>query len=455
MGERLSKPIREKEKIDGSTTDLEFGICTMQGYRITMEDAFFYSTNLIPDTKMSIFGICDGHGGKEVSTYISNHFIEYLLKNENFKNKNYEKALRETFLLLDKSLLTEEAKKELYDISKNDRIEDDKKLENLVKNNDIISNNNIEKMKVFKNLFDPHNLKNINISSFCGSTCCTVLITEDKLYIANAGDSRCIILNQKGEIIYKTTDHKCTEKNELKRIEQADGFLEGNRIKGSLDVSRGFGDLEHKQCKWLKLEDQAITPNPEINALDIDNVFYLVIGCDGFFDPTHKDEVNLRIANFIVDGFNNNKNGSQIVGEYIDLLVKDDLGKDNNLGTDNCSAIVIRFLNKEKKQKEKKEEEKKEEEKKEEEKKEKEKKEEEKKEEEKKEEEKKEEEKKEEEKKEEEKKEEEKKEEVKKEEETKEEETKEEVKKEEEKKEEEKKEEEKKEEETKDVNNGE
>ena len=57
MGERLSKPIREKEKIDGSTTDLEFGICTMQGYRITMEDAFFYSTNLIPDTKMSIFGI--------------------------------------------------------------------------------------------------------------------------------------------------------------------------------------------------------------------------------------------------------------------------------------------------------------------------------------------------------------------------------------------------------------
>ena len=435
MGERLSKPIREKEKIDGSTTDLEFGICTMQGYRITMEDAFFYSTNLIPDTKMSIFGICDGHGGKEVSTYISNHFIEYLLKNENFKNKNYEKALRETFLLLDKSLLTEEAKKELYDISKNDRIEDDKKLENLVKNNDIISNNNIEKMKVFKNLFDPHNLKNINISSFCGSTCCTVLITEDKLYIANAGDSRCIILNQKGEIIYKTTDHKCTEKNELKRIEQADGFLEGNRIKGSLDVSRGFGDLEHKQCKWLKLEDQAITPNPEINALDIDNVFYLVIGCDGFFDPTHKDEVNLRIANFIVDGFNNNKNGSQIVGEYIDLLVKDDLGKDNNLGTDNCSAIVIRFLNKEKKQKEKKEEEKKEEEKKEEEKKEKEKKEEEKKEEEKKEEEKKEKEKKEEEKKEEEKKEEEKKE--------------------EEKKEEEKKEEEKKEEETKDVNNGE
>ena len=411
MGDRLSKPQREKELIDGSTSELEYGICTMQGYRPTMEDAYFYSTNLVPETKLSIFGICDGHGGKEVSTYISNHFIEYLLNNENFKNKKYEIALRETFLSLDLSLLTEEAKKELYDISKNDRIEDDKKLEEIIKNNEKIPNSEIEKMKIFKNLFDPHNLQNINISSFCGSTCCTVLITDNKLYIANLGDSRCIILNKKGEIIYKTTDHKCTGKKELKRIEQADGFLEGNRIRGSLDVSRGFGDLEHKQCKWLKLEDQAITPNPEINVLDLENVFYFIIGCDGFFDPTNEDEVNLRIANFVVNGFNNNKKGSQIIAEYIDLLVKDDLQKDNNHGTDNCSAIVIRFLNKEKKEKEKKEEEKKEEDKKEEEKKEDEKKEEEKKEEEKKEEEKKEEEKKEEEKKEEEKKEDEKKEE--------------------------------------------
>ena len=409
MGDRLSKPQREKELIDGSTSELEYGICTMQGYRPTMEDAYFYSTNLVPETKLSIFGICDGHGGKEVSTYISNHFIEYLLNNENFKNKKYEIALRETFLSLDLSLLTEEAKKELYEISKNDRIEDDKKLEEIIKNNEKIPNSEIEKMKIFKNLFDPHNLQNINISSFCGSTCCTVLITDNKLYIANLGDSRCIILNKKGEIIYKTTDHKCTGKKELKRIEQADGFLEGNRIRGSLDVSRGFGDLEHKQCKWLKLEDQAITPNPEINVLDLENVFYFIIGCDGFFDPTNEDEVNLRIANFVVNGFNNNKKGSQIIAEYIDLLVKDDLQKDNNHGTDNCSAIVIRFLNKEKKEKEKKkkEEEKKEEDKKEEEKKE----DDEKKEEEKKEEEKKEEEKKEEQKKEDEKKEDEKKEE--------------------------------------------
>jgi len=362
MGERLSKPIREKEKIDGSTSELEFGICSMQGYRPTMEDAYFYSTNLIPDTKISIFGICDGHGGKEVSTYISNHFIEYLLKNENFQNKNYENALRETFLLLDKSLLTEEAKKELLEISKNDRIEDDKKLENIIKNNEKISNDNIEKMKIFKNLFDPHNLLNINISLFCGSTCCTVLITEDKLYIANAGDSRCIILNKKAEIIFKTTDHKCTEKNELKRIEQADSFLEGNRIKGALEVSRGFGDLEYKQCKWLKLEDQAITPNPDINVIDIDNVFYFIIGCDGFFDPNNQDETNFKIAHFVVDGFNNDKNGSQIIGEYIDLLVKDDIENDYNIGTDNCSAIIVRFINKEKKkEKEKKEEIKKEE----------------------------------------------------------------------------------------------
>ena len=155
MGDRLSKPQREKELIDGSTSELEYGICTMQGYRPTMEDAYFYSTNLVPETKLSIFGICDGHGGKEVSTYISNHFIEYLLNNENFKNKKYEIALRETFLSLDLSLLTEEAKKELYEISKNDRIEDDKKLEEIIKkfiNKSTQINNKKKKKKNQKDL---------------------------------------------------------------------------------------------------------------------------------------------------------------------------------------------------------------------------------------------------------------------------------------------------------------
>ena len=346
MGERLSKPIREKQTEDGKTSRLEYGICAMQGYRISMEDAYLYSTDLIPGKNISIFGICDGHGGKEVSEYISRHFIEYLLKNPNFEEQNYEKALRETFLNLDKSLLTEEARKELIEISKDDRIIDNIKMENYCKEMKI-KEEEIEKMKVFTNLFNPRNLQEINISYLCGSTACIILITEEEIYISNSGDSRCLILNKLGKIIYKTTDHKCTNIEEKKRIEQAEGFLESNRIKGSLDVSRGFGDLEHKQCKWLKQEDQVITSNPDIKNMKLSDVYYCIIGCDGFFDPTNKDEVNDKIAEFVFKELNLGKKGSEVLGDYIDKLVPDEINNNNALGTDNCSAIVIKFLKEE------------------------------------------------------------------------------------------------------------
>ena len=45
-----------------------------------------------------MFGVFDGHGGKEVAHFVEKHFIEELKRNENFKHEKMEKALEETFL---------------------------------------------------------------------------------------------------------------------------------------------------------------------------------------------------------------------------------------------------------------------------------------------------------------------------------------------------------------------
>lgn len=52
------------------------------GWRNTMEDAAITKTDLTPE--ISLFGVFDGHGGKEVSYYVEKHFTEELLKNTNF-----------------------------------------------------------------------------------------------------------------------------------------------------------------------------------------------------------------------------------------------------------------------------------------------------------------------------------------------------------------------------------
>ena len=82
----------------------------MQGWRTSMEDA--HLTHQI-DSETSIFGVFDGHGGKEVAIYVAKNFVNEIKANLNFKNKNFPLALQETFLSLDKQMETSQAMKEL------------------------------------------------------------------------------------------------------------------------------------------------------------------------------------------------------------------------------------------------------------------------------------------------------------------------------------------------------
>jgi serine/threonine protein phosphatase PrpC len=65
-----------------------------------MEDAHIENPD-IDGTGIGLFAVFDGHGGIEVAKFCESKFTEMLLKNQNFKNKAYGKALEETFLDLD------------------------------------------------------------------------------------------------------------------------------------------------------------------------------------------------------------------------------------------------------------------------------------------------------------------------------------------------------------------
>ena len=62
-------------------------------------------------------------------------------------------------------------------------------------------------------------------------------------------------------------DHKPDNDGEKRRIEKAGGFVEDNRVKGCLNLSRSLGDLEYKVSNTSKnVEDYMITPNPDIKV---------------------------------------------------------------------------------------------------------------------------------------------------------------------------------------------
>jgi serine/threonine protein phosphatase PrpC len=74
-----------------------------------------------------------------------------------------------------------------------------------------------------------------------------VILVEDmkKLYVANAGDSRCV-LARGGKAVPLSFDHKPDNDEEKKRIEKAGSQIVEGRVDGNLNLSRSLGDLKYK-----------------------------------------------------------------------------------------------------------------------------------------------------------------------------------------------------------------
>jgi hypothetical protein len=92
----------------GHGAKLSYGMCGMQGWRRTMEDAHICAAKLHDRDDMSLFGVFDGHGGAEVAQFCAKYLTRELLNSEHFKSGDFDKALKDVFHQMDR-LLSDEA----------------------------------------------------------------------------------------------------------------------------------------------------------------------------------------------------------------------------------------------------------------------------------------------------------------------------------------------------------
>ena len=339
-GDFLSSPNKEKDSFDGENSFVKFGSSGMQGWRYRMEDAHLQSLNI---SNLDIYGVFDGHGGKEVSQFVKNHFIEEFAKNKNTKHSNITESLIETFLKMDDLMLTQSGKEELYHLNKISKEEDDEQDKKNKKGNE----------NDFYKYLDPKNSDNCDIANITGCTACVSVIDEKnkKIYFANAGDSRAVIC--KNGLGYQMShDHKPDSAKEKNRIYKSGGWVSEGRIKGNLNLSRSLGDFEYKQNKNIGPKDQMITAYPEINIEIIDdNCEFIILGCDGIWDCLTPQ----KACDFVRSRLYNEKTGmvndikiSKIVEEMMDSIISDDINNEFGIGCDNMTCIVIQFKQKNK-----------------------------------------------------------------------------------------------------------
>ncbi len=334
MGEMLDikeegdKPPQPREKfiLDGISNFFRYGICSMKGWRKTMEDSFLVKLNIGPKKSTHIFGIFDGHGGREVAKFVRDHFVEEFLKNENYEKGDIKTCLKETFLKLDKKLLEEQSMQEMT--------EDHFLFIQEFNINEKESRHQVVEENGFKYMED--------ISYTRGSTGLVLVIhNHTQLYFANLGDSRGIIINE-NSFLKMTNDHKPDNCEEKKRIKRAGSRIYEHRVSGLLNMSRSFGDFQFKLRRDLKQEEQAVCACPEITFVErTKRELFIVLACDGVWDCI----TNSQISQFICHSVNKDpqKRLSLIVADLFNKILSD--SPTNDIGTDNMTCILIQLKN--------------------------------------------------------------------------------------------------------------
>ena len=125
----------------------------------------------------------------------------------------------------------------------------------------------------------------------CTSNVIYVNQTEKKIYVANAGDSRCTMCRG-GKAVEMSFDHKPESQVEIDRITKAGSVIQEGRVDGNLNLTRSLGDLKYKGREHLTPEEQAITANPDTYVLDLDDdIDFIIMGCDGIWEKKSNEEM--------------------------------------------------------------------------------------------------------------------------------------------------------------------
>ncbi|KAK4122457.1 PP2C-domain-containing protein [Parathielavia appendiculata] len=296
MGQTLSEPVVEKTSATGGDERLLYGLSAMQGWRISMEDAHTAVLNLLEDnpkaakehpSKLSFFGVFDGHGGSNVALFAGDNIHRIVAKQDTFKAGNYEQALKDGFLATDRAILN-----------------------------------------------DPKYEEEVS-----GCTACVGLITDDKIYIANAGDSRGV-LGVKGRAKPLSFDHKPQNEGEKARITAAGGFVDFGRVNGNLALSRAIGDFEFKKSAELAPEQQIVTAYPDVVVHEMgDDDEFLVIACDGIWDC----QSSQAVIEFVRRGIAAKQELDKICENMMDNCLASN-SETGGVGCDNMTMVIIGFL---------------------------------------------------------------------------------------------------------------
>jgi len=366
----------------------------MQGWRTGMEDAHITISSLGGTLeRWSLFGVFDGHGGREVAAFCKIHMPDLvrrrLEEQLNSKKASCGQALIDSFHAIDDMLRKQEYRQEILSLKpqkeapKEDVIQDSPRelqsvqdVERSSKKPEVVAllqetirgdlakarekgslsrqeaHQVMMKMALLKRLegqqtageasADTEVAKNVGCTAIC------VLLNDDEVICGNAGDSRAVLC-RKGKAVELSHDHKPNSDVERQRIEAAGGHVEESavgqrvhyRVMGNLNLSRSIGDLEYKQSPELGPERQMICATPDIIRIPLhEDDEFIVLACDGIWDV----KTNQEVCDFVRERLAGGESLPSIVEALLDDCIAVDPKETGGLGGDNMTCIIVQLV---------------------------------------------------------------------------------------------------------------
>lgn len=311
MGNLLGAPVTEKDTHVGESSDgLKWGVTTMQGWRIHMEDAHVAETRVyaaevegatttdggaavvaatttaavaadddapkkythIDLPGHSIFAVFDGHGGTFAAMYSGRNLCRVLSRQPKFVQ--YAKFMQER--AEKEKLLTKSRERVQYITTGLEYIEGalrdtfvelDREIASALQGSKIqdadqpyheaAGGGGGQDMECSDGGADAPSdadstLQLLDQEGDSGTTACVVIIAPQWVVCANAGDSRSVFSKHGNKAVPLSYDHKPDDEEEERRIRAAGGYVAGGRVEGDLAVSRGLGDFRFKNMQTVR-----------------------------------------------------------------------------------------------------------------------------------------------------------------------------------------------------------
>lgn len=240
IGRDGSQPIAESHRIG----DGEVGICHFIGTRNSMEDEHLATSFELAaggiSYPVSLFGVFDGHGGREASLYVKEHLqakLQEILTQYCADGLNDEaiwNGLKQTFVRLNQEFTHESA----------------------------------------------------------GTTATVAMILDGRIWTANVGDARTILDSG----IQLSEDAKPTDPRYTQGISNRGGIVFRTRVNRQLAVARAIGDHSLKDMNRGSI--LVVSARPKITVYPLSSIekgSHLILACDGIYDVASTRQVSTAV----------------------------------------------------------------------------------------------------------------------------------------------------------------